>query len=55
MFLHKSKKFHSVLSFETGDLILNYRFSSILSKLTLKFEACISTYIGEIIVCLKIL
>ena len=44
MFLQKSKKFHSVLSFEVNGLILNYWFSSILSKLTLKFEACMDTY-----------
>ena len=37
MFLQKSKKFHSVLSFEASGLILNYRFSSILFKLTSKF------------------
>ena len=34
MFLQKSKKFHSVLSFEANGLTLNYWFSSILSKLT---------------------
>ena len=39
MFLQKSKKFHSVLSFEANGLTLNYRFSSILSRLTSKFEA----------------
>ena len=38
MFLQKSKKFHSVLSFEANGLTLNYWFSSILSRLTLKFE-----------------
>ena len=40
MFLQKSKKFHSILSFEANGLTLNYWFSSILSKLTPKFEAC---------------
>ena len=35
MFLQKSKKFHNVLSFETNGLALNYRFFSILSKLTI--------------------
>ena len=44
MFLQKSKKFHSVLSFEASDLTLNYWFFSIHSKLTPKFEACINTY-----------
>ena len=44
MFLQKSKKFKSVLSFEASDLILNYQFSSIHSKLTPKFKACINTY-----------
>ena len=44
MFLQKSKKFHSVLSFEANGLTLNYRFSSILSRLTPKFEACMNTY-----------
>ena len=34
MFLQKSMKFHSVLSFEANGLILNYQFSSILSKET---------------------
>ena len=47
MFLQKSKKFHSVLSFETNGLTLNYWFSSILSRLTLKFEACTNTYSGS--------
>ena len=37
MFLQKSKKFHSVLSFETNGLTLNNRFSFVLSKLTSKF------------------
>ena len=40
MFLQKLKKLHSVLCFEASGLILNYWFSSILSKLTPKFEAC---------------
>ena len=44
MFLQKSMKFHSVLSFETNGLTLNYPFSSILSKKTSKFEACMNTY-----------
>ena len=44
MFSQKSKKFHSVLSFEANCLALNYPFSSILSKLTSKFEACMNTY-----------
>ena len=44
MLLQKSKEFHSVLSFEANDLILNYWFSSILSRLTSKFEACMNTY-----------
>ena len=34
MFLQKSKKFHSVLSFEANGLTSNYWFSSILSRLT---------------------
>ena len=43
MFLQKSKKFHSVLSFEANGLTLKYWFFSILSKLTPKFEACLNT------------
>ena len=37
MFLQKSKKFHSVLSFEASGLTLNYWFFSLHSKLTPKF------------------
>ena len=44
MFLQKSKKFHIVLSFEANGLTLNYQYSSILSKLTPKFETCMNTY-----------
>ena len=44
MFLQNPKKFHSVLSFEANGLTLNYLFSSILSKLTPKFEACMNIY-----------
>ena len=44
MFLQKSKKFHSVLSFEANSLTLNYWFSSILSIKTSEFEACTKTY-----------
>ena len=44
VFLQKSKKNHSVLSFEANGLTLNYWFSSILSKFTSKFEACTNTY-----------
>ena len=43
MFLQKSKKFHSVLSFEANGLTLNYWFYFILSKLTPKFEVCMNT------------
>ena len=45
LYLEKSKKFHSeLLSFEANGLTLNYWFSSILSMLTPKFEACMDTY-----------
>ena len=44
MILQKSMKFCSVLNFVTNGLILNYQFSTILSKETLKFEACMNTY-----------
>ena len=43
MFLQKSRKLHSVLSFEANGLTLNYWFSSIPSKLTPKFEPCLNT------------
>ena len=43
MFLQKSMKFHSVLSFEANGLTLNYQFSSILSKLAAKFKAYMNT------------
>ena len=47
MFLQKSKKFDSVLSFEARGLTLNYWFFSIYSKLTPKFEACIIHTLGS--------
>ena len=48
MFLQKSKKFHRVLGFEANDLILNYWFSFILSKLIPKFGSMFEYILLEI-------